>query len=57
MPAFDLNCARRVFRKIENDAKPVADIADDLKVELFRHGTNSLTLSSQNKAAERSMIA
>jgi hypothetical protein len=49
MPAFDFSCARRVFRKIEADAKPVADIADNLKVELFRHGTNSLTLSTHPK--------
>jgi hypothetical protein len=41
MPAFNFSCARRIFREVEDDTEPVADIADDLKIRPFKHGTNS----------------
>jgi hypothetical protein len=43
MSAFNFRRTGCVFGKIEGDTKPVADIAHNLKVELFGHGTNSLT--------------
>jgi hypothetical protein len=43
MSAFNFRRTGCVLGKIEGDTKPVADIAHTLKVELFGHGTNSLT--------------
>ena len=40
MPAFNFSRARRIFREVEDDTEPVADIADDLKIGLFGHGAN-----------------
>jgi hypothetical protein len=60
MPAFNFSCARRTFREIEDDTEAVANFAHNLKIGLFRHGTNSLKVlsdSPQNKAAKRNMIA
>lgn len=42
MAAFNLSCAGCVFGKIKDDTEPIANTANDLKVGLFRHGTNSL---------------
>jgi hypothetical protein len=37
MPAFNLSCGRRIFRKVEDDTEPVADVAHDLEIGLVTH--------------------
>jgi hypothetical protein len=42
MPAFNLSCAGRNFREVEDDAEPVADVAHHLEIGVIRHRINSL---------------
>jgi hypothetical protein len=54
MPAFDPGGARRIFCEVEDDAEPVAVLADDLKIRLVSHCTPrfAIVVSKQSRQAE-----
>jgi hypothetical protein len=52
MPTFDLSGGGRIYRTVEENAKPVANCADDVKVTLARYFSNPRILHrlAQNEA-------